>query len=129
MTGAGGVYPISLPIQVQHDHFQYVYYDEQGEIQHTTREFELFPADVFVTVDAAAQTAHVFIRRSPHMGCLLNWRPETQTFDDPCFGSRFAIDGSYQSGPSPRSLDELPAEMKDQMIWVKNEVMYGQPHP
>ncbi len=84
--------------------------------------------DVFVSYDADDQTAHVFLARSPHMGCLMNWVPEARKFVDPCFGSRFGSDGAYESGPSPRGLDELPAEIRDGMIWVKDEVIYGQDH-
>ena len=83
---------------------------------------------MFIVYDSEHEAARVFLARSPHMGCLLNWKPETQSFEDPCYGSRFSIAGVYESGPSPRSLDELPAEVKDQVIWVKNELVYGTKH-
>jgi len=129
VTELGGVARISLPIKVHHTHFQYSYYDELGGTKWDTKAVYIFPADIFVSYDAEDQTARVFLARSPHMGCLMNWESDRREFVDPCFGSRFAADGSYDSGPSPRSLDELPAEIRDEMIWVKDEVIYGQGHP
>lgn len=129
VADSGGVVRISLPITIHHSHFQYIYYDEQGSSKWETKAVEIFPTDVFISYASDSQTVSVFLARSPHMGCLMNWNLEMQTFEDPCFGSRFALDGSYESGPAPRSLDELPAEIKDGMIWVKNEVVYGQDHP
>ena len=126
---AGGVVRTSLPIKIHHSHFQYAFYDEHGETKWETRAADLYPTDVFVSYDADRQVLRVFLARSPHMGCLLNWEPDTRTFKDPCFGSRFASDGAYETGPSPRSLDELPAEIVDGMIWVRDEVIYGQEHP
>jgi Rieske Fe-S protein len=123
-----GVVRISLPIQIHHELFQYSYYDEHGDTKWETIAADLFPADVFVSVEAENQTGRVFLARSPHMGCLMNWNAERQKFEDPCTGSRFGIDGAYESGPSPRDLDELPAEIRDGMVWVRNEVIYGQRH-
>ena len=125
---AGGVARLTLPIAVHHTHFQLTYYDQHGERQWKTYNAELFPTDVFVEYESDRQTARVFLARSPHKGCLLNWRAETQKFEDPCYGSRFSIDGAYEFGPAPRSLDELPADIRDQMIWVKNEIVYCKDH-
>lgn len=125
----GGVVFVSLPVPVQHARLQLASYNEQGERLWKTSEVELFPTDVFVVYDADRQTARVFLARSPHMGCLMKWISETQTFEDPCYGSRFSIDGMYEAGPAPRNLDELSVEVKDQMIWVRNELIYGEEHP
>jgi hypothetical protein len=125
---AGGVARLTLPIGVHHTYFKLTYYDEHGEQYWKTFDADLFPTDVFVEYDADRQTPRVFLARSPHMGCLLNWRAETQKFEDPCYGSRFSIDGAYEFGPAPRSLDELPAEVRDQMIWVRNKIIYGEGH-
>lgn len=121
----GGVVRISLPIKVNHSQFQLSFFDEHGQRQWKTSAVALFPTDVFIVYDADRGTTRVFLARSPHMGCLLNWKPETQSFEDPCYGSRFSIAGVYESGLSPRSLEELPTEVKDQVIWVKNELVYG----
>ena len=129
VTELGGVVFVSLPIPVHHARFQLAYYDESGERRWAISDVELFPTDVFVVYDSDHQTARVFLARSPHMGCLLKWSGEAGRFEDPCTGSHFSMDGSYESGPAPRSLDELPVEVRDQMIWVRNELVYGQGHP
>jgi Rieske Fe-S protein len=125
---AGGLARLTLPITVHHSRFELTYYDEHGERRWKTYDAELFPTDVFIAYNSDRQTARVFVARSPHKGCLLNWIAETQKFEDPCYGSRFSIDGAYESGPAPRNLDELPAEVRDQMIWMRNEIVYGESH-
>jgi 3-phenylpropionate/trans-cinnamate dioxygenase ferredoxin reductase subunit len=47
-----------------------------------------------------------------HLGCLVEWNGAEQSWDCPCHGSRFRIDGSIIQGPAKRDLErrELPAE-------------------
>jgi len=53
-------------------------------------------------------------RRSTHLGCAINWRPDLEFqgrkgwFRDPCGGSNWAVDGSMVSGPAPRGMDRYP---------------------
>lgn len=49
--------------------------------------------------------------RDPHKGCRIRWYPEWRLFADPCGGSAYDPDGRYRSGPSPRSMDELPTRV------------------
>lgn len=39
-----------------------------------------------------------------HMGCELNWNSAERTWDCPCHGSRFSIDGDIAEGPAVRPL-------------------------
>jgi Rieske Fe-S protein len=41
----------------------------------------------------------------PHLGCPPEWQPASQAFVCPCHGSRFALSGSLQHGPSLRALE------------------------
>lgn len=54
----------------------------------------------------------------PHMGCLVHWDPQTNQFDCPCHGSRFAADGSLVRGPALRGLDPLPHKIVESKLRV-----------
>ena len=43
-------------------------------------------------------------RRCPHMGCALKWNPEEHTWDCPCHGSRFTVDGRLIDNPATGGL-------------------------
>ena len=41
-----------------------------------------------------------------HLGCLVNFNPAERSWDCPCHGSRFAIDGSVIEGPAIKNLGD-----------------------
>lgn len=47
---------------------------------------------------------HVVCAVCPHMKCIVNWNNAEQTWDCPCHGSRFEIDGKYIEGPATQDL-------------------------
>ncbi len=53
-----------------------------------------------------------------HLGCLLRWDEEDQAYSCPCHGAKFAKDGTYISGPPPRSMDRLAVEVVDGRLVV-----------
>lgn len=43
----------------------------------------------------------------PHLGCLLSWNPDDLSWDCPCHGSRFDVDGNLLDGPAQDNLPPL----------------------
>lgn len=48
---------------------------------------------------------HVVDTTCTHMGCELNWNAAEKSWDCPCHGSRFTVDGEVIEGPAVRPLD------------------------
>lgn len=46
----------------------------------------------------------------PHLGCVVHWNKAESSWDCPCHGSRFQIDGEVIEGPSLHSLDKLEGD-------------------
>lgn len=42
-----------------------------------------------------------------HAGCIVNWNQAEKSWDCPCHGARFAIDGNVITGPATRGLQQL----------------------
>lgn len=57
----------------------------------------------------------------PHLGCSVAWQPSQGKFVCPCHGGQFKPDGSHISGPPPRRLDSLKAQIVDGKLQVKFE--------
>jgi len=63
----------------------------------------------------------VFSPICPHLGCRVDWDPGEARFRCPCHLSIFGLDGTVLSGPAPRPLDTLPAEVKQGTLYVRWE--------
>jgi glycine/D-amino acid oxidase-like deaminating enzyme/nitrite reductase/ring-hydroxylating ferredoxin subunit len=47
---------------------------------------------------------HVLVAACTHLGCLVRWNTAEQSWDCPCHGSRFDIDGHVLHGPAVKDL-------------------------
>ncbi len=53
-----------------------------------------------------------------HLGCIVDWRPESGDFLCPCHGSMFDHNGAVLRGPAPRPLRQYNARMADDAIII-----------
>ena len=56
---------------------------------------------------------HAFSTVCPHLGCAVDWSAELGKFKCPCHRSAFALDGTPEEGPAPRSHDTLEIEPRE----------------
>lgn len=83
-----------------------------------------------VYVTNGAEGPLVLNARDPYRGCVVAWVAAEQHFVDPCYGSRYAADGGYLSGPSPRSLDRFAAQLNGDTVELNlNQPIAGQNRP
>ena len=55
----------------------------------------------------------VFAQNCSHLGCSVNFNDQEKTFDCPCHGSRFHIDGTVLHGPAAYPLSDLSWKQTD----------------
>ncbi len=48
-----------------------------------------------------------------HLGCLYNWQPSEHKFICPCHGTQYQLNGTYITGPAPRSADRFVIMLLD----------------
>jgi Rieske Fe-S protein len=76
---------------------------------------ELAPGEAGVFLRPEGRTAayrdesgqlHAVSARCTHLGCTVRWNDAETSWDCPCHGSRFGIDGSVLHGPAVHPLDK-----------------------
>jgi menaquinol-cytochrome c reductase iron-sulfur subunit len=55
----------------------------------------------------------------PHLGCSVAWQASQGKFVCPCHGGQFGQDGEHISGPPPRGLDILRAQVQNGKLQVQ----------
>jgi cytochrome b6-f complex iron-sulfur subunit len=92
----------------------------------TTADFPSMERPYAVTVEGS----HLFIvhtetgwlaldRRTPAFrSCLFAWTEANQRFEDPCYGSKFTLNGDLLEGPATRNLDQYRIIEKSGELFV-----------
>jgi len=65
-----------------------------------------FLPDERLFVFREGKTFHAVSAVCTHLGCIVGWNKAEKTWDCPCHGSRFAIDGSVIEGPATKPLEQ-----------------------
>jgi Rieske Fe-S protein len=81
-----------------------------------TSEDELGPVHVLRRADG---TFSAFSAICPHLGCAVDYVPQTSKFFCPCHDTTFASDGAVEEGPSPRGLDPLEATVEKERVLLR----------
>ncbi|HKG02003.1 MAG TPA: FAD-dependent oxidoreductase [Conexibacter sp.] len=55
-------------------------------------------------------TLHAVSARCTHLGCLVSWNDAERSWDCPCHGSRFDVDGTVLEGPAVHRLERQPLD-------------------
>lgn len=64
-----------------------------------------------------------------HLGCRVPYIAETDRFECPCHGSKFARTGAYIEGPAPRGMDEYATEVVEGVIEIDTSDITKGPAP
>jgi cytochrome b6-f complex iron-sulfur subunit len=57
-----------------------------------------------------------------HLGCITQWKPESDQIACPCHGSKFQRTGTVQAGPAPRPLPHLSLGLGEDGVLVVDKL-------
>jgi menaquinol-cytochrome c reductase iron-sulfur subunit len=101
-------------------------------VANRTDAWTYFPSEpigaVFMRREKGGAKLDVLQTTCPHAGCMLDYSSAGNDFKCPCHNSAFHLDGALAYGPSPRPMDSLAYEIRDNRgvkeVWVKFETFY-----
>lgn len=78
---------------------------------------------VYLCRQPGSEEIQAFNATCPHAACFVAFNRDRDAYQCPCHDSVFGVDGKLNSGPSPRGLDQLDAELRptgeQKEIWVR----------
>jgi menaquinol-cytochrome c reductase iron-sulfur subunit len=87
---------------------------------------------VYLRRKPGADEVEAFNASCPHAGCFVAYLADRKAYQCPCHDSAFDVDGHCKYGPSPRDLDALNTETRDEgghkAIWVRYQDFYSGVH-
>lgn len=63
-----------------------------------------------------------------HLGCQVQWDDANKKFLCPCHNAVFFADGTVQSGPPPRPLNQYAVIINGNMVFIEFQEPYWQPN-
>lgn len=83
-----------------------------------------------ITKDSDGTYWITLYQRCVHLGCTVPYRNDCDSFQCPCHGSHYNVDGEYLGGPAPRSLDRFQHSFSDGDLIVNTGDLNNKvPHP
>ncbi|HEV8132928.1 MAG TPA: ubiquinol-cytochrome c reductase iron-sulfur subunit [Acidobacteriota bacterium] len=67
----------------------------------------------------SGSSAVVFSPVCTHLGCQVEWDSKDQKFHCPCHGGLYSAAGQVVAGPPPRPLERIPAEVRENKIYIR----------
>ncbi len=81
--------------------------------------YRIATQQAIVYVVNTGKQLQILAAQDPHRwGCRILWDNSNHHFVDPCLGSKYALDGIYVYGPSPRGMDRYAYRIIDGNVWV-----------
>ncbi len=76
-------------------------------------------ADVVYIKDRYPKDPLALLSTCSHLGCSVNWDPESGRFRCPCHGGVYDEQGYVLDGPPPRPLTRLEVKIEDDICFVR----------
>lgn len=85
-----------------------------------------FPDGVYVVRLSGGQLA-AYDEHCAHLQCPIQWTPANSTFNCPCHGSVYDINGTNTGGPAPHPLNYHRVVENSGEVWVGGIIAWGTP--
>ncbi len=84
---------------------------------------------VYLRRKNGSEEVEAFNASCPHAGCFVAFLADREAYQCPCHDSAFDIEGHCKYGPSPRDLDALKTETREEgglkAVWVQYQDFYS----